>query len=348
MKEKNHIYYFDYLRIFAFFSVIYMHTAAGLLRNGINADWYVANIFTSLAFMAVPLFFMMSGYLLMTSKKTHDLTVLFKHRLPRLVAPFIFWSLAGIFCYLFLKGNLSVKSILITMADSLNNPVYIHMWYMYTLIALYLISPFLITIVENLDSRTHKFLFALIVIINLLAMSKAIVPMPYKKLFIWDIFMELQFFNGHICAFFLGYYLGKSDKKVNNALLLTIFTLCFAVITCGTWYLTKSNGEYTATFQAQKEGFELLMASTLFLIVKQNFNKSSGKLKSLITPVVTLSLPVYLVHGMVLSVLSGYGVYINNFGKIILVTFIVFAISFLITKTLSSLKTICYITTGIS
>ena len=348
MKERNHIYYFDYLRIFAFISVIYMHTAAGLLRNGININWYTTNIFTSLAFMAVPLFFMMSGYLLMSSKKTHNLTVLFSHRLPRLVMPFVFWSLAGIFVYLFFQDNLSFKNILITMADSLENPVYIHMWYMYTLIALYLISPFLITIVENLDSRAHQFLFALIVIVNIFAMAKAIIPMPYKKLFIWDIFTELQFFNGHICAFLLGYYLGKSDKKVNNVLLLIIFTACFATITCGTWYLTKTNGEYTATFQAQKEGFEVLMASSVFLLAKQNLNKACNMLKNIITPVVTLSLPVYLVHGIVLSVLSNCGIYIDSFGKIVLVTITVFLISFFITKTLSSVKPLSYITTGMS
>ena len=62
--------YFDGLRIFAALCVIFMHTAAGPLRAGVNTDWHLLNVCTSLAFTAVPLFFMMSGYLLMTSRKT--------------------------------------------------------------------------------------------------------------------------------------------------------------------------------------------------------------------------------------------------------------------------------------
>lgn len=69
MNERAHVEYFDWLRIIAALSVIFMHTAAGPLRAGINTGWHLLNVCTSLAFTAVPLFFMMSGYLLMTSGK---------------------------------------------------------------------------------------------------------------------------------------------------------------------------------------------------------------------------------------------------------------------------------------
>lgn len=87
MNERAHVEYFDWLRIIAALSVIFMHTAAGPLRAGINTGWHLLNVCTSLAFTAVPLFFMMSGYLLMTSRKTADISVLLRHRLPRLVVP---------------------------------------------------------------------------------------------------------------------------------------------------------------------------------------------------------------------------------------------------------------------
>ena len=73
MDERPHVDYFDGLRIFAALSVIFMHTAAVPLRAGINTDWHLLNVCTALAFTAVPLFFMMSGYLLMTSRKTADI-----------------------------------------------------------------------------------------------------------------------------------------------------------------------------------------------------------------------------------------------------------------------------------
>jgi peptidoglycan/LPS O-acetylase OafA/YrhL len=55
--ERKHIYYFDYLRIFALVSVIFMHAASAPLRAGVGGtDWQLTSVFTSLAFTAVPLF----------------------------------------------------------------------------------------------------------------------------------------------------------------------------------------------------------------------------------------------------------------------------------------------------
>lgn len=79
---KKHVYYFDYIRLIAAIGVIYMHTAAQPLRMTVNSDWHAMNIITCFAFTAVPLFFMMSGYLLLNSEKTADISFLVKKRLP--------------------------------------------------------------------------------------------------------------------------------------------------------------------------------------------------------------------------------------------------------------------------
>ena len=76
MNERPHVDYFDGLRIFAALCVIFMHTAAGPLRAGVNTDWHLLNVCTSLALTAVPLFFMVSGYYLrrddMTNAQVHE------------------------------------------------------------------------------------------------------------------------------------------------------------------------------------------------------------------------------------------------------------------------------------
>ena len=115
MKEREHIYYFDYLRIFAFVSVIFMHTAAMPLRAGINGNWYVTNVVTCLAFTAVPLFFMMSGFLLMTSKKTEDVSIMIKNRLPRLIVPLVFWTTVAVIWLLLANDQLTIKEFLKSM-----------------------------------------------------------------------------------------------------------------------------------------------------------------------------------------------------------------------------------------
>lgn len=41
--KREHIFYFDYLRIIAAISVIYMHVAALPLREGITMQWQMMN-----------------------------------------------------------------------------------------------------------------------------------------------------------------------------------------------------------------------------------------------------------------------------------------------------------------
>ena len=347
MAEKEHIYYFDYLRIVAFISVIFMHAASMPLRYGINKNWYVTNFFTCLAFTAVPFFMMMSGYLLMSSEKTTDVSSLFK-RLPRLVLPLIFWSLVAVMWILYAQDNLNLKSIVSAAIGAIHQPVMLHLWYMYTLIAIYVISPFLYAGLHGLKRSGHILLFSLIVLVNVQYMLHIIIPVPFNKLFEWDVLYKMQIFGGHLCTFFLGYYLGTCKKRVSNRLLLMLSAICLCVITVGTWYLTVHNGEFDQTFQVQSEGFEVLLASCLFLYAKQNFNKTCSLLNRFVKPLAVLSLPIYLIHNIILSIFGHYGLEYTTFAGIVFTTFLVVIIAYLITKTIASFKPLCFIANGIN
>lgn len=126
MNERPHVDYFDGLRIFAALCVIFMHTAAGPLRAGVNTDWHLLNVCTSLAFTAVPLFFMMSGYLLMTSRKTADISVLLRHRLPRLVVPLAGWTVVAVLWQALLGHTLTPGAIWARLVAALHGPAMIH------------------------------------------------------------------------------------------------------------------------------------------------------------------------------------------------------------------------------
>ena len=79
--------------------------------NKLGMESKFLNVCTSLAFTAVPLFFMMSGYLLMTSRKTADISVLLRHRLPRLVVPLAGWTVVAVLWQMFLAHTLTPGAI---------------------------------------------------------------------------------------------------------------------------------------------------------------------------------------------------------------------------------------------
>ena len=342
-KGGSHIGYFDYLRLFAAFSVIFMHTAAELLRAQRNVQWELLNVCTALAFTAVPLFLMMSGYLLLSSEKTADVTVLVKKRLPRLIVPLAAWTVIEIIRSLSALESLSLRTFLSALVGSFANPVAVHFWYMYLLIALYAISPILYGGLKSLNRKGHLYILALIGLVLLQTMAAAVLPARLGKLVAFDVIARLRLFSGNICAFLLGYYLGNMKRKVPNGLLAVSAVGLLAVITLGTRFLTLRNGAYTATFLDQSGGFEVVLAACIFLLCKQNLGAKRG-IRAV--PVVPLFLPIYLMHGVLLAGMQVKGYFPQDFLDVMKFSVINLVVCFLVTKTAATIKPICYLLTG--
>lgn len=315
----KHIDAFDWLRFFAMSAVIFMHVASGPLRNPGGLGWMLLNPFVSLAFTAVPLFFMISGYLLMTSAKTADISSL-KTRLPRLIVPLVFWSVIACAWEAWRDGQslLWLGNKLISM---IRGPVAIHFWFMYTLIALYLISPFLYRCFHNLPADGRKWLAVLLGLIILQSMVSLALPEKFAVFASVKPLEELRLFGGHICAFLMGWLLGTVERKIPNLWLILAALADWAIITAGTWYLTNSTGEYAARFQNQAGGFELVLAACLFLLARQNLNRSP-KLLKFFAP---LTFGIYLMHNILNSMLSHWGLVPSGFTTTCLKTLAVLA-----------------------
>ena len=82
------------LRIIATFSVIVIHVSGPLVvKYGqiSNFDWNIANFYDSISRYSVPMFFMISGALLLN--KDYQLKDFLKKRLGKIALPFLFWSI---------------------------------------------------------------------------------------------------------------------------------------------------------------------------------------------------------------------------------------------------------------
>ena len=347
LNERPHVDYFDGLRIFAALSVIFMHTAAGPLRADINTGWHLLNICTALAFTAVPLFFMMSGYLLMTSRKTADVSVLLRHRLPRLVVPLAGWTVVAVLWQMFLARTLTPGAIWTQLVAALHGPAMVHFWYLYTLIALYALSPILYGGVQALGKSGRVYLFVLAAAVSVHTILLTVLPDAAARYIDLDIFDKLKIFGGHLATFVLGYLLGSCERKIPNGLLALGAVVSLAVISVGTWVLTVRTGAFNQNFQNQSSGFEIVLAACIFLLCKQNCNRPPRAWVRAITgPIVALSMAVYLMHNIFLSMLFSVGVSVRSFGSTVLVTLLVFAACFVVTKTVATVRPLCYLATG--
>ena len=143
--SKKHYYYIDYMRVFAMCCVVFMHAASSSLRMYLgSANWMVLNVVTSLAFCSVPLFFMISGGLMLNSPKTADISYLLKKRIPKLIVPLAVYSaVSAVWLDFLADGSYSLYGWYQVMKKSLDGPIMAHFWFMYTLIGMYIISPIL-------------------------------------------------------------------------------------------------------------------------------------------------------------------------------------------------------------
>lgn len=334
--KREHVYYFDCLRVFAAISVVFMHVAAGPLRGELNAGWHGLNGLTALAFTAVPLFFMMSGYLLLTDEKTADISVLLRKRLPKLALPLASWTVVAVWWDMYLRQSVSLRGLLDGLLASLSSPQAVHFWYMYTLIALYMLSPVLYGGLKALDKKGHTFVVILCLSLSVRAVLQTVLP---HKLWQLDILNKLQFFGGHLATFVLGYYLGKTERKLPNWALALLAAGLWAAVAVGTYLKTRSTGAFDQSFQSQSAGFEVLLAACLFLLAKQTLNRPCRVLRRL--PVVPLSLGIYMLHNILISVMHYYEIRETGLWDTLYLTAGVFAASYLVIKTLSTVPVLC-------
>ena len=171
MEQRKHVYYFDYLRVFAALSVVWMHTAAEGLRSGVTRGWHLMNLVTSLAFTAVPFFLMISGYLLLSDARTLRTDLLLKHRIPRLLLPLVCWTLVSAL-WSCLRWSMSVGDFLRLFVGGLYAPILVPYWFIFALLAIYLVSPILRGGLSALDRSGVRLVLAVIGLISALVTKK--------------------------------------------------------------------------------------------------------------------------------------------------------------------------------
>lgn len=345
MADKKHIYYFDWLRVVAMFGVIAIHAVGYMSKIEIGVEWGLVNLVLTFVYTSVPLFLMISGYLAFSDERTADVSVVVKKRIPKVLLPLIGWSLVAIVLNCLLVDNLTVSSVLDGIKGALSYRAWPHLWYLYTLLAITVISPIIYNGIKHLNRSGHIFVLVLIAIVSLRSILCALLPSSVDEWLNIDIINKLELFSGHLCTFILGYYLGAMEKKIPNWILWVAFVVVFGIVFGGAFITYWKNGAVDGGFRDQSAGFEILLAAIVFLLFKQSVAKPSKILKSI--PVVPLSFGIYLCHDIVLAFLRRWFPMESFVGSIVWVV-MTFVVSYILMKTVATIKPICYIATGMT
>lgn len=161
MRRKDYI---DFLRIFAIFLVLFNHTTAFHLPFNVIMEQYrtLPLLFVSICDkVAVPIFFMISGALLLP--KQESLKELFKHRVFRfLLVIGLFHIVQLSYALIYYDVPFSTKAIL---HNCIMGTPYPHesaaIWFLYAYLAYLLLLPFLRAMVSEMTNEHFIYLFIL-------------------------------------------------------------------------------------------------------------------------------------------------------------------------------------------
>lgn len=303
---KPRILYLDILRCMAILMVLVLHSNASVLVDaGVYKQpvWMLCVILDPLNRTGVPLFFLISGCLLLRSPGTRELGPFYRHNLSKLLIPLVAWN--GIYFWVdhLRSGETAeLKRLLTALADQ---GIRYHMWFIYAIFAIYLLCPFLKRVAD--DCTQGQLLFLLI----LLLVPCAVVPLmpnglPIPISFLdWLTMGKLQVY---ICYVLLGYWLGiwEIPQGVRWGIYLAgaaSYGVCVRAILS-----TSSSQEIYLPFESGTSIFQFLIAAAIFLWCKEAFaphKTRKSALAALMAWLSTRAFGAYWVHILVLERVNG-------------------------------------------
>lgn len=251
----------DACRLIAMFGVIVIHVSAPIFSafHTIPLDVFLtANAFDSFARVSVPLFAMLSGALLLGHKNT----VWEWRRILKVTLPLIIWSFIYVFWMNYWTG--ASFNFFATLRGLLIAPAMYHLWFVYMIIGVYLILPFLRVIAVTLiaNQRLALYFFVLWFVINSITVY-------FPTRFIQQLYL-LHFLDwpGY---FILGYYLTQTEwlldiPKWISALVYFLASLCTFYLT---WHFNASSPTPIETAYDFFSPNVLIASSAAFLWLRQ-------------------------------------------------------------------------------
>lgn len=300
IKTKRYIW-LDIIKIVSCFFVIINHSHSYLFNfaQKTTATVLFDSFFLSLCKSAVPIFVMTTGYLLLKKENTYKKVF---SRIFRIIVPLIILSVLHYFVSYGKSG-----SVFNFIGLFIKDPQSVYLWYLYMLIGLYLISPFVSKIVKLSSTKE------LTIFVSLFLLLPSAINLIPKYL---GYTVSSQFF----IAFFpkvMGYFVGGvliaqlplKKRFCFCALSVSIVSILWCVLS--TYITYKNTGKLSYDFDSWYYLPIVLLSVSLYYIVRflfeqRNFSEITEKIISSIS---STTFGIYLLHYLVLVKMSNTGIF---------------------------------------
>ena len=274
----------DLVRVVGAFLVVVAHVSYRGSGSVLISTYYYV-----LSRVAVPLFFMVSGYLLLGKQESYG--DFFRKRALKVFVPFLVWSVI----YLLWKREgfdtpFSLKLVASYLLKIVRGPRENHLWFFYALIGLYLFTPILRVFVSRATLRDLFYFCGLwFLVVPVFSFLQEFTPIK--------IGFELYFVAGYSGYFMLGYLLGKLEFTRPQLYGLAFLFLLFSI---GTTLLNVSvKSEYFVSYLSMNV---VLMTAFAFVLLREVH--IGDRVNGFLVPLSRASFGIYLAHVIVMAELE--------------------------------------------
>ena len=284
----------DILRFLAILAVIAIHASETLTVQVFNFSLS----FHVLIVWCVPIFFMISGRFFLDPERNVTTKKILVKYVPHIAIAYVVWS-AIYTLYYYLTGSYSGLNIFGVLEQFIEGPY--HFWYLYVLIGLYLITPFLRKIAQD-DTLLFYFLI-LFSVINVILEYLIYVPKFGTVIETFIKNFDLNMPVGYVGYFMIGYFIWHKKEKIGKKAEITIYAvgaiaLIGTVVAEGLITSELKNADFVKQYMKPNVIIYSAAIYTFFIkrISKINFSDRSAKAFGFLTE---MGFGVYCIHALI-------------------------------------------------
>ena len=293
--ERN--YSLDTLRTIAALFVVMIHAGSPYYMgvDTVTSNYLIAIILDSFVIIATPLFIMMSGAFLLRGDATEPFAQFYRKRASRILTPLIVWSIVAIVVRVLFDGKFS-RTLVVNILSG--EPFY-HLWYLYMVLGLYAITPFLRTLTARLPRHTLWAVALTVLCINCIYAFWGIQLDHMQFGFI------INWFN-YLGYFLLGYLFVSSNNRFSSAFLIGGYLVSMAIAATGT--ISFFPGKASAYF-LNRNSLLIVFGALCFF---QLFNQWKPSKPNFLSRLAPYSFGIYLIHAFVIETSRRFGLIPEN------------------------------------
>ncbi len=288
VRMKKELPFIYLVRVVACAAVVTIHTVSSNVASIGEISslvWWIDNIIDSSVVWAVPLFVMISGALVLDSRRNGAWYAFYRKRFLKIGIPTFFW----VFFY-FIFFNLLHNTPLnfqVFIKQIIFEQPFINLYFLFIILELYILTPFITNITSNLDRRQGLCL-------SLLFLFIAIFWRPQR--FVGTMFIP------YIGYYILGYYLRDILISIKQQIILLMSFLVFTLLVAVGTYLFASHIVYNYGddffFYRHSNVLVMILTIIIYMLFKSldHFIASHKNFYRLIKGISTKTLGIYILH----------------------------------------------------